>query len=351
MPEPAHFQRPVLEVARTDFPKLHADMSVAGALEVIREHGVGERIIYFYVVDLDDRLVGVLPTRRLLASAPEAKLNDLMIRRVVALPHTATLLDACDLFVMHKFYALPVLDAERRVVGVIDVNAFTEGLLDLNAAEPTDTLFETLGFHLEQLRGASPWKAFRVRFPWLLATVASGTCAAFMAGFFEQTLSKTLVLSFFLALVLALAESISIQSMTLTLQALRTRQPTWSWFWKNMPRELATSLLIGVTCGLIVFTIAAVWRGQLGAAGVIGGSIAGGMVIAGAAGLLVPSALHAMKLDPKISAGPFTLAIADLAALALYFTLAWWLQLAAPRESAFTPPHAFHRHRSIGPRL
>ena len=69
--------------------------------------------------------------------------------------------------------------------------------------------FETLGFHLSQFRGASAWKAFRMRFPWLLTTIASGTAAAFLAGLFETTLARAVVLSFFLALVLALAESVA----------------------------------------------------------------------------------------------------------------------------------------------
>ena len=110
------FQRPVVEFARTDFPLLREDMAAEGALALIREHGIGERIVYFYVVDDTDRLVGVLPTRRLLTAALDARLGDVMVRRVVAVPRTATLLDACDLFVMHKFFALPVVDEERRVV-------------------------------------------------------------------------------------------------------------------------------------------------------------------------------------------------------------------------------------------
>ncbi len=305
-----------------DFPKLRSDMSIAGALEIIREHGVGERIIYFYVVDENDRLAGVLPTRRLLGSALDGKLGDLMIRRVVALPQTATLMDACDLFVLHKFYALPVVDAQRHIVGIVDVNTFTEELLEMPSTEPDDTVFEALGFRLEQVRGASLFGAFRFRFPWLLATIGSGTCAALLAGWFEATLAKTMVLSFFLALVLAISEAVSIQSMTLTLQALRTAQPTWKWFLENMRRELGTGALIGCACGGLVFAIASLWRGHLAAAGVIGGSIAGGLVIACCAGLGVPSLLHALKLDPKIAAGPLTLAIADLGALLLYFNLA-----------------------------
>jgi len=325
-PQPSeHFQRPVLEFARNDFPKLSAEMSVDEALKVIREHGVGERLIYFYVVDADDRLAGVLPTRRLLSGSAEARLADLMIRRVVALPQTATLLDACDLFVIHKFYALPVVDTQRHMVGIIDVGVLTDELLDIREPEPDDTLFEALGFHVEQFRGASPVKAFRLRFPWLLATLASGTCAALLAGIFEATLAKTIMLSFFLALVLALAEAVSIQSMTLTLQALRANPPTWRWFLDNARRELVTGLMLGFGCGMSVLLIAWLWRGHLPAASVIGGSIAGGVVIAAAAGLAVPSLLRTLKLDPKIAAGPLTLAIADLGAVLLYFSLATWL--------------------------
>ena len=81
-----------------------------GALQVIREKGVGERIVYFYVVD-DERPPRGRPARRggfLTAAADAHARATLMLRRVVAIPRTATLLDACDLFVLHKFFAFPV---------------------------------------------------------------------------------------------------------------------------------------------------------------------------------------------------------------------------------------------------
>ena len=72
-----------------DTPLLREDMTIEEALAVIRENGVGERIVYFYVVDAEDRLVGVLPTRRFLVAVPEARLSELMIRRVVSIPERA----------------------------------------------------------------------------------------------------------------------------------------------------------------------------------------------------------------------------------------------------------------------
>src|SRR5256886_4790453 len=99
MPDPAgipDFNSPVIEHARKDFPLLDADMTVGQALERIRREGIGERVIYFFAIDSDERLVGVLPTRRLLTAALETKLSDVMVKRVVAIPATATILDACE---------------------------------------------------------------------------------------------------------------------------------------------------------------------------------------------------------------------------------------------------------------
>src|SRR5712672_4737088 len=124
------FDAPVLQHARKDFPLLDADMSVGEALERIRREGVGERVIYFYAVDQEKRLVGVVPTRRLLTAPLETALRDAMVRRVVAVPAKATVLDACEFFVLYKFLAFPVVDEQRRVVGIVDANLFAEEILE-----------------------------------------------------------------------------------------------------------------------------------------------------------------------------------------------------------------------------
>jgi Mg/Co/Ni transporter MgtE (contains CBS domain) len=124
------FDTPVLQHARKDFPLLDADMSVGEALERIRREGVGERVIYFYAIDEEKRLVGVVPTRRLLTAPLETALREVMVRRVVAVPAKATVLDACEFFVLYKFLAFPVVDEQRRVVGIIDANLFAEEILE-----------------------------------------------------------------------------------------------------------------------------------------------------------------------------------------------------------------------------
>jgi magnesium transporter len=325
------FDSPVVAHARKDFPLLDADMSVADALERIRREGVGERVIYFFAIDADKRLVGVLPTRRLLTAALDVPLRDIMVRRVVAIPATATVLDACEFFVLYKFFAFPIVDEQRRVVGVIDVGLFAEEVLQAGdretqrppAAPVRDDVFEALGFHLEQVRGASPWRGFHYRLRWLLVTVVAGTVCALLAGFFEATLAKSLVIAFFLTMVLGLNESVSAQSMSVTIQALRSVPVTWRWFAIALRRESVTALLIGLSCGVLVLAIVWVWRRDIHGGLVIGGSIALSLVSACLVGLCVPSLLHRLKLDPKIAAGPVTLALADIFALVIYFTSAW----------------------------
>src|SRR5438046_3965747 len=252
------FDAPVVEHARKDFPLLDADMSVGETLERIRREGVGERVIYFYVVDELKRLVGVVPTRRLLTAQLETPLRDTMVPGVVAVPATATILDACEFFVLYKFLAFPVVDEQRRVIGIIDANLFAEEILEAgdnqaraagNTIAPVSSeFFEALGFHIEQIRGASPWRIFRFRFPWLLVTVAGGTLSAILAGFFEGTLAHSLVLAFFLTMVLGLNESVSMQSMSVTIHALRSAQITWGWLATAFRRELVTALLTGAEC-------------------------------------------------------------------------------------------------------
>lgn len=317
-----HLHRPVLEFARKDFAVLPQDLSVQQALDAIRQRGVGEKIVYFYVVDREDRLVGVVPTRRLLMARVEQPLSDIMIGNVVNVPATASVLDACELFVMHKFLALPVVDDGRRVIGVVNVDLLTEEVFDVAERETMDELFEAIGFHVSQVRDASPARAFRFRFPWLMATIGSGLACAVLASLFQLTLAKSIALAFFLTLILALGESVSIQSMTVTIQALRTMRPTLRWYMRAFRREAATAVLLGGACGAVVGAIVWLWQGRGMLAAAIAGSILLSLATACLAGLSVPALLHALKLDPKISAGPVTLAITDIATLLFYFALA-----------------------------
>jgi magnesium transporter len=311
----------VMKYARRDFTLLRREMTIGEALEAVRKGGVGEQIVYFYVVDEADRLVGVLPTRRLLISDLDKKVGEVMVSRVISIPKSLTVLDACEFFVMYKYLAFPVVDEEKRIVGMVDINLFTEEVFDIAEREKMDSLFESLGFRISSLKDASPLRSFRFRFPWLLATIASGTLCAILASMFTETLQGAIVLAFFLTMVLGLGESVSMQSMTLTIHALRTAQPSLAWYLKTLRRDATTAVLLGAACGIVVGLIVWVWQGQHMAGVAIGSSIGLSFLSACVLGLSIPTILHSLKLDPKIAAGPLTLALADLATLVLYLTV------------------------------
>jgi magnesium transporter len=309
---------------RTDFPAVAHHATIGDALAHIRQVGVGERLVYFYVTGPGGLLMGVIPTRRLLTAPLEDTVDAHMIPNVTVLRPEESLLEASEIFAKRKFLALPVIDENRRLVGVVDVGLLSDKIFDLAEREQLEDLFETIGFNVAQVKEASPVRAFRFRFPWLLATITSGTLCAVLTSVFELTLEKSIVLAFFMTLILGLGESVSIQSMTVAIQALRSTKPTLSWYLGALRREALTALLLGVGCGLIVMLIVWLWRGEALVAASIGTSIALALVTACVTGLSVPALLHALRLDPKIAAGPITLALTDIFTLLFYFGLAWW---------------------------
>jgi len=315
-------QHPVREFARRDFVQLRQTMRVDEALKFIRDYrSPGQSLIYFYVVDDQSRLVGVLQTRALLTAQPDETLADVMIRRVIAIPENATLLEACEFFVLHKFLAFPIVDQERRIVGVIDINLFNEEVFGIPKTETSDDLFQAIGFHIAQTRYASPLRVFLFRFPWLLATIAGGTVCAFIAQAHQQTLQRALVVAFFMTLVLALGESVAVQSLALVLETLRLRKVTPMWFFDACKREALTALPLAVATGFIVFFVVLVLDHAVWPAVVISGSLAIGVSAACLLGISIPTLLHAAKLDLTIAAGPITLATTDITMLLLYLSM------------------------------
>jgi magnesium transporter len=315
-------RRPALDFASKDFPSIDVSLTIGGALDFVRAKGLRDKIIYLYVTDADGVLKGVLPTRRLLTETLEKPVADCMIPRVVAIPVKATLLEACEFFVLHKFLAFPVVDEKRRILGVIDVNVFTDEVLDLAERKQTEDVFQSLGFRASEAADASAARAFRLRFPWLLATIAGGTLCALLSGAFAETLEQQLLLAFFLTLVLGLGESVAAQSLAVTLQAMHHSTPTFVWLLRAVKKEFTTAMLLGGSCGLLVGFVVFTWHRDALAAGSIAASIFLSMTTACLLGVLIPSISRALRLDPKIAAGPLTLALADICTLLAYFGLA-----------------------------
>lgn len=316
---------PITAHMHTDFARLQSEQSVEQALASIRESPPEGRIIYFYVVDAENRLQGVVPTRRLLLSPPSARVEQIMVQKVIAIPVSATVLEACEFFTLHRLLAFPVVDGEQRLQGIVDVELYTDELSDFERREGNDDLFQLIGVHLTESQQASSLAAFLSRFPWLLANIGGGILAAFLSGQFEAELQKVVELALFIPVVLALAESVAIQSVSLALQLLRGKRPSLDSILQKLRLESVTGVFLGIASGITIAVVALLWIGNLQLAACLLGGIGGGVTCAAVIGVAMPNLLRWFDREPQVAAGPISLALTDMATLSIYFLLARWM--------------------------
>ncbi len=315
------FHEPISAHLRRDFTALRSDQTVDEALQSLRTRQLAEEIVYFYVLDETGRLTGVVPTRRLLMSAPETPISEIMVRQVITIPDTATVLEACEFFILHRLLAFPVVDRDKRLLGVVEVGLFTEGVFDVAENKSAEAAFQLIGIHLARKRH-SPLAGFKDRFPWLLANITGGLLCALVAALYEDLLDVVVVLALFIPIVLALAESVSIQSVTLTLQEFTTSRVDWRGFAASLGKEFLTAALLGLASGGLVAAVVWIWKSTPLVALVIWASITLSMITACLLGVALPTIIHALRKDPTVAAGPIVLATADIATLLVYFNLA-----------------------------
>jgi magnesium transporter len=218
--------------------------------------------------------------------------------------------------------AFPIVDMKRRMIGIVDVGLYTEGLTELEDAQRGDDLFQLIGVHLTESHQADPVAAFRSRFPWLICNIVGGIIAAFISGIFSAEFERVVALALFVPVVLGLAESVSIQSVSLTLQVLHGQKPSPEMLWQRMKRELLTGLLLGSVSAAVVATVSIVWLHNYRVALCLLVGIGGGMTAAALIGVAMPNLLRILRRNPQVAAGPIALAMADMLTLVVYFSLA-----------------------------
>jgi magnesium transporter len=243
-------------------------------------------------------------------------ISDILISPVVSIPEHATLREAFRIMAGRKLLAIPLVDSQQRICGVIDVRNYSEEAVDLERRETAERMFQLLGFHVEGSE-LGIWAAFRSRFPWMLCNIASGLAAAAITGAYSGVLRTTVALAFFFSVVLGIAESVSMQSVSIGLQSLDRKIGAW--------HEIRMGPVLGLAAGLLVGIVG--WTsiglpliGIILAASILFGATAGACL-----GLQLPRMVHRWRLDPKIASGPAVLALTDIFTLAAYLSLASWL--------------------------
>ncbi len=304
---------------------LKASDTIEEGLANLRKEGVDDHIIYFYVIDEENRLLGVVDTRQLLLSDPKTKVKEVARTSLITLSEDQTLADALEIFDHHKLLALPVVDAKGVLKGAIDVEQYMEESYDLANARHRRDVFQMLGLTLEEK--VSVFRGYKMRMPWLFCNMFSGIICAIISRINEQVISQFLVLAMFIPLVLTLSESVSMQTMTQSLQILKKPKITLRYALSRTFREGKIVALISITSALLVGMISLFWGDGSVASLTIGVGIFVSVIISACFGMLLPMFLHTFALDPKVASGPVVLMFADTVTTLFYLTLASWLLL------------------------
>ena len=313
-PDPRlNLDRPVSELAHVDYMQLFDWETVGQSLERIRGEHLGERIVYFYAIGKGDKLVGVVPARRMIVSAEDTLIRDILVSPVVSINENATFREAFQTMAGRKLLAVPLVDSENRICGVIDIRHYSEEAIDFERREAAERLFQILGFHIEGAQKGI-WPSFRSRFPWMLCNIASGLAAAAITGEFTGVLRHTVALAFFFSVVLGIAESVSMQSVSIGLQSIDHTGGGW--------REFRMGPVLGLAAGILVGLVGWTAIGMPLIGAILASSILFGATAGGGLGLLLPRLVHRWKLDPKIASGPAVLALTDIVTLTAYLMLA-----------------------------
>jgi len=306
---------------------IHVEHTIGEALRYLRQKHIDDEIIYIYVVDEERKLIGVVPTRRLLLNDPETPITEVMSAHLISLKGDQSLQEALEFLETHHLLALPVVDDKNHLLGLIDVGIYLEEKIDLASSRRRYDIFQMIGMYIAEGKRPTPWKGYRLRMPWILCNMFGGIACAVILRLFEVVLVKVLLLAMFIPLVLALSESISMQSMAQSMQLIKRRPPHWKQTLHALVQEWKTVAFLAITSGVIVGSISLLWGDGYAPGVTIMFSIMISVYVTSTIGSALPLILHARNWDPRVAAGPVALMFADVLTTLIYLSMGTWFLL------------------------
>jgi magnesium transporter len=293
----------------TRFVALDEKLSAQQAIDRIRALGdeTGS-IFYLYVVDDAGRLRGVVPLRRLVSAPPDRGVAELMITDPVSVRADADQEQAAQLVARYALLALPVTDAEGRMLGVITV----DDVIDVIHEEATEDMYLLAGLSEDDRVFTPAIVSVQKRLPWMLANLATCFLAAWVVGWFERALAQVVMLAFFMPVVAGMGGNGGIQAVTVITRGIALGEIEFSTGLRAVGKELAVGLAVGLVTGAVSAGFAWLWQGSpwLGLALVLAMMVTLG--VAGLAGAAVPLLLQALRLDPALGAGVIVTTFTDV---------------------------------------
>ena len=314
----------------TEYVSLRPNMTVEEAILRIRRQGVDKETIYTcYVTSKDRTLLGIVTVKDLLlADDDEMKIEDIMITNLIYVTTQTDQEDVARMFSKYNFIALPVVDGEGRMVGIVTFDDAMD-VMEEEATEDMELMSGITPSEKPYLR-SSAFELFKNRVPWLMLMMVSATFTGLIITSFEGALAAQVALTAFIPMLMGTGGNSGSQSSVTVIRALSLDELEFRDIGTVLWKELRTSILCGVALALVCFVkIWLVDKLMFGNADitlmvdlVVCLALAVTVIIAKLVGCMLPMAAKAMKLDPAVMASPFISTIVDALSLLVYFLFA-----------------------------
>ena len=302
-------------------PKVFAlseDMTAGEAITTLQGSRDVEMVFYLYVVDVRRHLVGVISLRRLLLVAPSTPLKRIMTTDITSVRTDTDQEEVARLVASYNLLAIPVVDEENKLVGVITV----DDVIDVIKDEATEDVYRLAGVAGDDRVFSSARESLRKRVPWLEVNLVTAFIAAAVVALFEGRIKSVPVLAVFMPVVAGMGGNAATQTLTVIVRGIALGELTWANSRKALFKEAAVGLGNGIACGVIGALVVWLWKGNLWLGGILCAAMIINMFVAATAGTLIPLALRALKVDPALASSVFITTLTDV------FGFLSWLGLA-----------------------
>jgi magnesium transporter len=303
------------------FVDLHSDMTVAQALERVRQLAITRETVYqCYAMDRRRYLIGSVSLKDLVIANPDAKVSDIMKPDP---PFVSTYTDREEVakeLREHDLLAIPVVDAEQRLVGTITY----DDVADIMEREATEDIYR-FGAVQGTERGYFASRIFSVvrrRTPWLFMLIAVSMVIAPIIFRQEELLAGAWILTAFIPLVIATGGNVGAQSATVVIRGLATGEVNPRRAITIVSREVGIGAIMGIALGIVALGLVYAYGRDLDAAAVVGITLVGISVMATLVGGALPFIFRLLKIDPALVSAPFLTTVLDIFGVALYFGIA-----------------------------
>ncbi len=285
------------------------DALLAGSVET-------ERTAYVYVQSEKGVLLGVVSLKDLMQLDPSEQIARVMNRNVVTVRTDDPAEDAAGLLRDRRFAAMPVVNEDDCLVGVITF----EDAMDIMSEKIAES-FVSVGGPSDESFFTPPLGAVKRRLPWMAMNVFLNLGAVMVITGFEATIAQVAILAAFLPMITDMGGNVGIQALSVTIRSQALGESKLRDFARNARKELIIGCVNGISLGLVFFFIALAWRGHLWLGALAGIALGINVLIAGIVGGCLPFFIKAIGKDPAMMTGPFLTTITDISGVAIYLGL------------------------------